>query len=137
MRRPIASKCSNGLPRSTSETFAPAFASSLAACSRKVFVYSSARSQNMVRQKPILSWLIEMLARDYRCKACNRGSKQSEVLDRASEKPHRVEGGGILLHALCAHFAVARLIADAAAERGWTNYRPDSLGAKGQRHHEI
>src|SRR4029453_13606815 len=48
-----------------------------------------------------------------------------------------IEGGGILLYALCAHFAVARFVSDAAAERCWTNHRSDGLGTEGQRHHEI
>src|ERR1051325_8837727 len=40
-----------------------------------------------------------------------RRSKNHQVLDLASEKPHGVEGRGILLDALRAHFAEARLVA--------------------------
>ena len=76
-------------------------------------------------------------AQRFRGESCNRGSKQSEVLDGASEKPHGVEGRGILLHALRAHFAVARFVSDAAAERCRTDHRSDRLGAEGERYHEI
>ena len=87
MRRPMASNCSNGLPRSKSETFAPAFASVLAASSRKVFVYSSARSQNMVRQKPILSSFTGMAARGFGAKPVTAARNRARSSTARAKSP--------------------------------------------------
>jgi len=64
-------------------------------------------------------------------------AQQRDVFEAAADDPERVEIVALHLDADPAELAKARLVADDAAERRWTDRRAAGLRAKRQRHLEI